>query len=808
MHRLPLLPLRDMVLFPHMIVPIFLTKKREKVAIHSALAQSKKILLSAVCAVDGQEVDRGMLQKVGQDLSVYKLGTVASVLRTRELRDGRLKVLVQGFQKAEITGTGLSEEGGHWLANVKWVEGSPGNIDRQSAGEKIRLAVEHVRNYAALKPSMTPDLVMLLEDMHAPGRVADLIAANIHIDTHDAQRVLGELSPLARLSLVNGLLVEMIRREQTLVSPLGGAKKRTAEGSLAPMGRCYSEDSAGDGLLGEHVHEDYVDLVKELRSKVLPEKVEEQLGKHLERLQRMLPESQEAGNLRHFIETVLSVPFQHESPKFRSLAEVENQLGSEHYGLEPVKERILEYLAVQRLNPHAKAPILCLYGPPGVGKTSLAKSVAKALGRPFVRLSLGGVRDESDVRGHRRTYVGAYPGRIAQALIQSKVTHPLILLDEVDKVSVEGRGDPMAALLEVLDPEQNHAFDDRFLGVPIDLSRVLFVATANHPERLGRPLLDRLELVEVGGYSEEDKVKIGSEYLWPKAVGEIGLTTEQLSLGGHALRTLVSEYGQGSGVRGLERAVAKVCRKIARQRVDENAGEASSMNHQRVSTPMIRKLLGPGQQSHLKNRLRSQVGLCYGLAFTTAGGELMECEVRLAESQAQRLVLTGTAGDVLRESAQTALNFVRTHSGDFGLSSKRFFNQDVHIHLPACAVPKDGPSAGLTMTVGLLSALLGFALPARLAMTGEMSLLGTLLPVGGIREKLLAARRFGCTSVILPKANHDDAKQVVGGMKEAPEIFYFENFFDAFAYIRSAAEFEPIVPPLAPAVLESLPTAS
>jgi ATP-dependent Lon protease len=695
----------------------------------------------------------------------YRAGTIGMIMRMRKLSEGGLKVLVQGLCRARIQRF-VSDSPCY---RVRMERTADRILSRSLNAEALLRSVrQNIDKLSGLGKTIQPELSMVVQSVDDPGRMADLVASNLTLKVPEAQELLELDEPVQRLTRIN----ETLEKEIGILEVQSQIQNRARE-EMSKTQRDYYlreqlrqiKNELGDGdVHGEEM--------EELRAKIsragLPDEARVEAEKQVRRLDQMHAESAEAGVLRTFIEWLTELPWNVASEDMLDIDAARRILDDDHYDLEHIKERILDYLAVRKLRGGAHGPILCLLGPPGVGKTSLGRSIARAMGRKFVRMALGGVRDEAEIRGHRRTYVGALPGRIIQALKQAGTNNPVMLLDEVDKLGADVRGDPSAALLEVLDPEQNHAFRDHYLGVAFDLSKVLFIATANLPETIPAPLRDRMETLRLSGYSEEEKLVIAERYLVPKQIGEAGLTANEIVVGRDVLRRVVSEYTRESGLRELERLVATLARKVARRVVEQAAHAvtaaavtdgAAKPRGPVIGVDELPNFLGPPRYIGDELHQAAEVGTVNGLAWTPYGGEVLHVE---AQTMAGRgtLILTGQLGDVMKESAQTALSFARAYALNLGMSSEFYAGREIHIHVPAGGIPKDGPSAGVTMACALVSLIAGIPVRHDVAMTGELTLRGKVLPIGGLKEKLLAAARAGITTALIPAANAPELAEI------------------------------------------------
>jgi ATP-dependent Lon protease len=737
--ELPILPLRESVVFPYMVLPLFVTREKSVAAVEDALAGGRLLLLVAQRNPE--------LENPGPD-DLYRVGTVAMVMRIMRLADGRVKALVQGVAKARIESF-VENEPAQWAQVAPLPEEEEAwSAEAEALARTVRGRVEEL---LPLK-NLPPEILSITANIHEPGRLADLIASNLRLRLSEAQEVLEAIDPLARLRRVDALL----RRELEITSMQAEIQSQAKEEMSRGQREHYLREQlrAIQAELGET--DSRQEEAAELRSKLdeagLPAEAHEEAMKQLRRLERMHPDGPEAQVVRSYLEWMCELPWSRLSPDRLDLRRAKQILDADHAHLEGIKERILEFLGVRKLRQDSRGPILCFSGPPGVGKTSLGRSIARAMGREFVRVSLGGVRDEAEIRGHRRTYVGALPGRIVQGLKQAGTRNPVFMLDEIDKLGADFRGDPSAALLEVLDPEQNARFSDHYLNVPFDLSSVLFIATANVIDRIPAALRDRMEVIRVAGYTPEEKLEITRSFLIPRQLHECGLPDGRIRWSEAALRAMVTEYTYEAGVRNLERQVGAVCRKAARRAAE---GDLRAL---RVDRRALTRLLGPPRHAGEEPTSRPEVGVANGVAWTEAGGDVLRVEV--AMTRGRGLVLTGQLGDVMKESGQTALTWVRWRLADLGVDPGLLARHEVHVHVPAGAIPKDGPSAGVTIATALASLAMDVPVRSDVAMTGEVTLRGRVLPVGGVREKALAALRAGIRTMILPERNLVDLREV------------------------------------------------
>lgn len=783
--ELPLLPLKDIVVFPHMIVPVFINEDLCINAVESALAGQRKIFLSAF-KVAGEE-GNGLESTLEAPFDVYDVGTVCSIMRTRKLPDGRMKVLVQGLHKARVEK--LLSTDGHPTVRLMNMQEPTLAVNPSEVEALIRVVRESLEKVVSLGKVLSPDILMILEDVADPGRLSDLVASNLGLKVHEAQSILSVSNPIERLKRVHSYLSREIEVYQMQVRIQSQAKEEI--GRMQREHYLREQMRAIKSELGDTDGKDELEaLWKRVEEVALTAEAKEEVTRQLRRLERMHSDTSEAALTRTHVETLLSLPWEKKSADNLDIKGVKKVLDDDHYGLDQVKDRIIEYLAVKKLNPQAKSPIVCFVGPPGVGKTSLGRSIARSMGRNFSRISLGGVRDEADIRGHRKTYVGAFPGRVINSIKQAGSCNPVIMLDEIDKLGSDHRGDPSSALLEVLDPEQNKTFVDHYLGVAFDLSDVMFIANANTLDTIPAPLRDRLEIIEVSGYSEEEKVAIANQFLIPKQIRESGLAEANVEFSKSSVSTIINGYTRESGLRGLEKQIASVCRKIARQQAENDESESTDGKKLVVKmTPnLVQRHLGAGRFQGEFFHQESVVGVAVGMAYTQYGGEVLAIETNLLPTAKPRLVLTGQLGDVMKESAHAALSFLRSRAAEFGYSPEIIAKNEIHVHIPAGAVPKDGPSAGITMATSILSALLGRAPTSKTAMTGEITLHGKVLPIGGLREKILAALREGITNVIVPENNRVTFESLPANIRRRISVHFVKDYAEVFAVMFGEVE--------------------
>ncbi len=748
--ELPVLPLREFVVFPYMVLPIFISREKSIAAVEDALAGDRLLLLTAQRNAEVEDPDQDDLHRVG---------TVAMVMRILRLPDGRLKALVQGLAKARIDSF-VESEPATWAAVTATPEDPEGEwcVEAEALMRTVRGRVEEL---LPLK-NLPPEVLSITANVYEPGRLADLVASNLKLRLGEAQEVLEVVDPLARLRKVDNLL----RRELEVTTMQAEIQSQAKEELSRGQREHYLREQlrAIQAELGEVDPriEEAADYRLKIEDACLPPEPLDEAMKQLRRFERMHPDGPEAQVVRSYLEWMTDLPWAVTSPDRLDLANARAILDEDHAHLRGIKDRILEFLGVRKLRSDSRGSILCFVGPPGVGKTSLGRSIARSMGREFVRISLGGVRDEAEIRGHRRTYVGALPGRIIQGLKQAGTRNPVFMLDEIDKLGNDYRGDPSSSLLEVLDPEQNNRFSDHYLNVPFDLSGVFFVATANNLEAIPGPLRDRMEVVRLSGYTPEEKKEIARSYLVPRQVEEAGLPEDRIVWSDAALQKVVTDYTFEAGVRSLEREIASICRKAARRAAEGNE------RRMRVDVRSLPSLLGPPRHASDEADKVGEVGVANGLAWTEAGGDVLRVEVAMTPGRG--LVLTGQLGEVMKESGQTALTYTRSKLTEMGLDDSIFTRREVHVHVPAGAIPKDGPSAGVTLTTALVSLASGLVVRPDVAMTGEVTLRGRVLPVGGVREKALAALRAGIKTVILPEKNLVDLREIPSELSRGLEF--------------------------------------
>ncbi len=761
--EVPAMPLRDLVIFPTMVVPLFVGRDFSIKSVESALKKDRLIFLVLQKDKNAEEPDKS---------GVYDFGVIAHVIRATPLEEGKLKILVQGIKRARLKDYYKKDD--HYWALVEPLDEK--EINLSELGKEDRAYVSSVKELldkaVSLGKQIIPDLLYVIRELEDPGKLADLVASISDIKSQDAQRILETLDPIERLKLVYLHLSNEvgILEVQTKIRNVARERieKEQREYFLRQQLKAIQEE------LGEsdEKKEEIENYRKKLASLKLSKEAQEEIQKQINRLEKLHPESAEAGVIRTWLDWVLELPWNKRTKDRYNLDRVKNILDRDHYNLEKVKERILEYLGVKKLTrgKSSAVQILCFVGPPGVGKTSLGKSIAEAIGKNFVRISLGGIRDEAEIRGHRRTYVGAMPGRIIQAIKQAGTKNPLIILDEVDKISISFQGDPAAALLEVLDPEQNKHFVDLYIGLPFDLSEVFFICTANRIDTIPRPLLDRMEVIQLSGYSEEEKVFIAKNHLLPKLLPMHGFKKDEVIFRDDAILEVIRGYTRESGVRNLQRQIGAILRKLALKKL---RGERPPFE---VKLQDVKAFLGVAKRFTDREE-KPMVGLAIGLAWTEVGGEIMLIEATKFKGKGQ-LILTGSLGEVMKESAQAALSYIKSKAEDYGINPEDFSNWDIHIHVPEGAVPKDGPSAGITIATAILSLLTNTPVRSDVAMTGEITLRGRVLPVGGLKEKILAAKRASIYEVILPEKNKEEVLEDLPAYVREKMTFHFVKDLD------------------------------
>jgi len=754
---MPLLPVRDIVVFNYMILPLFVGRDKSVQAIDAALNDNRYLL---ICSQKDEQTE-----DPGPD-DVYQTGTVALIMRMLKMPDGRLKVLVQGISRARIKNFIKTDPMD--MVEIEVVKDKEFTEPTSESEALLRAAREQSEKILGLRGIDTAEIMAVLNTVDDPGRLADLVASNLRMKPTEAQKILECDDPLLRLKMVNEQLVKEVEvaSMQAKIQNMAkeGMDKAQREYFLREQLKAIRKELGDVSENGDEQEQFRVALKKA----GLPPKVMKEAEKQLLRYENMHPESAESSVVRTYLEWLIDIPWKKKTRDRLDIKQAEKILNQDHYDLEKVKERILEYLSVRKLNPKMKGPILCFVGPPGVGKTSLGKSIARSINRNFVRMSLGGMRDEAEIRGHRRTYIGSMPGRIIQGMKEAGSINPVFMLDEIDKVGTDFRGDPSSALLEVLDPEQNFSFTDHYLNVPYDLSKTMFVCTANILDTIPSALLDRMEVIRIPGYTEQEKVKIAKKYLLPRQISENGLSRKNVQITDSVVKGIIRDYTREAGLRNLEREIGSVCRKVARQVAEGKKGPF------RITRKSLEKMLGIPRFQKEDREKELPAGVAVGLAWTPYGGEILHVEVSLMPGRG-KLILTGQMGDVMKESAQAALSYARSRAVKLGFDEDLLDKRDIHIHVPAGATPKDGPSAGVTMVAALVSALAEKPLPNDVCMTGEITLRGRIMPVGGIKEKILAAVSSDLKTVILPDTNKRDFGEVPADLRRHIQAKPVEN---------------------------------
>jgi len=776
--RLPMMPIRDVVIFPHMMTPFVVGRESSVRALDEALAGDKKIFLATQhdASVDEPRPDE-----------IFSVGTIANIVQHLKQSDGNIKVLVEGVERGKVLS--VSEDDGYFKATVKTFQ------FKVEQGSQLDALTSRVTNlfeqYAKISQNVNYDTIVAAIRGDDPGKLADTVGANLQLAIEEKQELLEIFDPIDRLTRVAEMLdieIEKLSVDRTIQ----GRVKRQMEKAQKEY-YLNEKIKAIQKELGRGEKSEFDELKKKIETAGMTKDAHEKAMAELKRLEQMPPMSAESTVSRNYLDWLLAVPWKKKSKEIRDLAFAQQVLESDHYGLEKIKERILEFLAVRRLVKDPKGSILCFVGAPGVGKTSLGMSIAKATGRKFVRLSLGGVRDEAEVRGHRRTYIGALPGQIIQMMKKAGVRNPVFMLDEIDKMSTDFRGDPSAALLEVLDPEQNYMFQDHYLDVEYDLSQVFFIATANVLHTIPPALQDRMEVIRLSGYTELEKMEIAKRFLVPKQMKDTGLTDQQIQFEDAGVQELIQYYTREAGVRNLEREVGNVCRKIARTVVNAQADKATKKKETpfvkvTVTPEKVNQLLGPQKFRETQSDKKNEVGATVGLAWTEVGGSILTTEAAIMEGRG-KLTLTGKLGDVMQESAQAAMSYVRSRAGALGLPRDFYRHLDIHLHVPEGAIPKDGPSAGITIATSIMSALTSIPVRADIAMTGEITVRGRVLPIGGLKEKLLAAHRQGIREAILPQDNERDLPDIPENIRNDMKL-HFVTSMDQVLRLALESELE------------------
>jgi ATP-dependent Lon protease len=754
---MPLMPVRDVVIFTDMLMPLFVGRDKSINAVETAVEKDSIMMLCT-------QKDPGIENPTPDD--IYEVGTVGRILRMLKLPDGRVKALVQGVAKAKIKK--YVRKRPLYKVDVEIIVEEPTASLSVKTEALMRNVREQSEKILALRGELTNEIGTILESIEDPGKLADLVASNLKMRIEDAQALLETLDPLQRLRKINDILSKEVE-----LSSMQAKIQSDVRDEISKSQRDYflrEQVRAIHRELGES--DERAQEIKEYKAKIkkarMPVKVREEAGKQLKRLEQMHPESAESSVVRTYLDWLVELPWSKSSKGGINIPRAKEVLDRDHYGLEKIKNRILEYLSVKKLNPKMKGPILCFVGPPGVGKTSLGQAIARAMKRKYVRISLGGIRDEAEIRGHRRTYIGALPGRIIQGLKQSGTNNPIFMMDEIDKLGADFRGDPSSALLEALDPEQNSEFSDHYLNLPFDLSEVIFILTANMTDTIPSALLDRMEVISLSGYTQEEKGKIATTFLIPRQIKENGLKSRNFSISPGALRTLIDEYTLEAGLRNLERTIGKTCRKVARKIAEGEKGKFT------ITRQNLHKYLGPPVFIPELDKEASQVGLATGLAWTPYGGETLYIEAALIGGKGE-LIVTGQLGEVMQESARAALSYTRANLKKYKIDENMLENVDIHIHVPAGATPKDGPSAGTAIATALISVLTNTPVNKDVAMTGEITLRGRVLPIGGLKEKTLGALRAGIRTIVLPEKNKRDLVKIPANVKRKLRFITVNN---------------------------------
>jgi ATP-dependent Lon protease len=767
---LPLLPIRDIVIYPYMMLPLFVGRDVSIRAVEESLSRDRLIFLVA---------QKNSSEESPTPSEIHKVGTIASIMRMLKLADGRVKILVQGLSKGEVDI--FTRERPYFEVKIrKVIEPTLQEVPIEVEA-LMRTAKEKIEQILNLK-NLPPEIVMVTDNISDPGVLADLVASNLRLKIEESQAILEIFDPIERLKKVNDLLSRELELSTMQARIQNQAKEEMSKTQRDYFLREQLKQIQQELGEGDERAEEMNEVRKQIDKAKMPPEVKREADKQLRRLEQMHPESSEASLVRTYLDWLVDLPWSRKTKDNLNIKKAKQVLDEDHYNLEKIKERILEYLAVNKLRKKLKGPILCFVGPPGVGKTSLGRSIARALGRNFVRVSLGGVRDEAEIRGHRRTYVGALPGRVIQGIKQAGSNNPVFMLDEIDKVGADFRGDPSAALLEVLDPEQNHAFSDHYLNLPFDLSNTLFICTANLLDPVPAALADRMEVIQLSGYTNEEKLEIARKYLIPRQFEDNGLSAKTIEISDDAMLRIIGEYTKEAGLRNLEREIASICRKVARK-VAEGKTDLTRITRANVHSFLgAPKFLPEAEQEH------HEIGVATGLAWTSAGGEILYVEASLSKGRGN-LTLTGQLGDVMKESAQAAVSYARAHAKKLDIEEDFYQKLDIHIHVPAGAIPKDGPSAGITMATALISALTKRAVSRDVAMTGEITLRGRVLPIGGIKEKSLAAFRAGIKTIIIPERNEKDLDEIPKVLRRKLQWVLAESMSDV---LKSALLDKPI----------------
>jgi len=770
---LPLLPVRDIVIYPYMIIPLFVGREASIQSVDEALSKNRLIFLAAQKNMEDDEPEPD---------KIYRTGTVATIMRMLKLPDGRIKILVQGLAKGKITD--YIQTHPYYIVRIEKIREKAVpeiTLEIEALMRTVKEQLEKIVSYGKI---LSPDLVVILDNIDDPGRLADLISSNLGLSVDKSQEILEIQDAVKRLKRLNEVLgkeLEVLEMQAKIQSEAKDEMtKMQREFFLREQLRAIKNE-LGEG---DEKSKEAKEIKVAIEKAKMPKDVKKEALKQLARMEQMHPDSAEASIVRTYLEWMTELPWKKATKDNLDIKKAKAVLDEDHYDLVKVKERILEYLSVNKLRKELKGPILCFAGPPGVGKTSLGKSIAHALGRKFVRISLGGMRDEAEIRGHRRTYVGALPGRIIQSIKQAGTKNPVFMMDEIDKIGMDFRGDPASALLEVLDPEQNNAFSDHYLNVPFDLSQVMFITTANLTDPIPSALKDRMEILQLSGYTDEEKLKIARKYLIPRQIEENGITENDIEFSSNAILGIIRYYTREAGLRNLEREIAGVCRKIA-MKIAENNHKGKT----KITSGNLHNFLGVPQFLDEEDSRENQTGVATGLAWTQFGGEILHIEASTMKGKGQ-LSLTGQLGDVMKESAQAALTYARSNAKALGIKDALFKTNDIHIHVPAGAIPKDGPSAGVTMVTSLVSALTGIPIHWNIAMTGEITLHGKVLPIGGLKEKLLAAIRANITKVLIPYENKKDLAELPGFVKNKLTIIPIKRMEEILPVVLTEDPYE------------------
>jgi ATP-dependent Lon protease len=757
---MPLMPVRDVVIFTDMLLPLFVGREKSVRAVEEAVRKDGFLFL--VTQKDPN------VENPTED-EIYRIGTVGRVLRMLKLPDGRVKALVQGIAKARISD--FVRRKSVYRVKIEKISEEVITEITLEIEALMRNVREHSEKILAFRGELTGDVGTILEEINDPGKLADLVASNLRLKIEESQQLLELIDPVERLKKVN----ELLSREVQL-SAMQAKIQSDVKDEISKSQRDYylrEQMRAIHRELGEHDEKaaELQDYKKKIKRAKMAKEAEKEAEKQLKRLEMMHPDSAEASVVRTYLDWLVELPWSKATKDIINIKNAKKILDTDHYGLNNIKDRILEYLSVRKLNAKMKGPILCFVGPPGVGKTSLGKAIAKAMKRKFIRISLGGIRDEAEIRGHRRTYIGAMPGRILEGLKQCGSNNPVFMMDEIDKVGADFRGDPSAALLEALDPEQNFAFSDHYLNLAFDLSKVMFILTANLTDTIPSALLDRMEVINLSGYTEEEKRIIAETYLLPRQMKENGISAKKMSISSEAMRQIITEYTSEAGLRNLEREIGTVSRKVARNIAEGKKGPFH------ISKGNLQKYLGVPKFIPEMDQEESQIGLSTGLAWTQVGGEVLYVEATLIQGKGE-LIITGQLGEVMQESARAAVSYARAHLSSFGLEENYFENTDVHIHVPAGAIPKDGPSAGIAMATALISVITNKPVNKYVAMTGEITLRGRVLPIGGLKEKALGALRAGIKTIIIPEKNKKDLAEIPANVKRKIKFIMAKSMKD------------------------------